>query len=193
MQVHTLHFPQFREREITHMAGIQRSKLPVLRVGKTATEPVVSITDNGQIRFNKLAAVAFEGCTSVMLYDFNEKRELSIVGYTGKLPRGWTEADLFPLPVAKEGEADKKGCYINASSALRQLEYDYKASGSQLFKEGLTINKEKHFVKFVVPKGTLAPLPRQTRQRKAKEAPATQTAASKGNGAAQEADLDLTI
>lgn len=182
--VHTLHFPQFREKELTHMAGIQRSKLPVLRVGKTATEPVVSITDNGQIRFNKLAAAVFGDSKAVMLFDFSEKRVLTIVGYSGKLPKGWTEEDLFALP----SDPEKKGCYINAASALRQLGYDYKASGSQNFKE-LGINKEKRLISFTVPKGALTPLPTQHRERKPKASTATAAAAP----AAETEDLALTI
>lgn len=180
--VHTLHFPQFREKELTHMAGIQRSKLPVLRVGKTATEPVVSITDNGQIRFNKLAAAVFGDSKAVMLFDFSDKRVLTIVGYSGKLPKGWTEEDLFALPTDQE----KKGSYINAASALRQLEYDYKASGSQSFRE-LGINKEKRLISFTVPKGALTPLPKQHREKKPKASAATAAAPAEGG------ELDLTI
>jgi len=191
--VHSLHFPQFQEREYTQMAGIQRSKLPVLRVGKTATEPIISITDNGQIRFNKLAAEVFGDSKSVMLYDFNDKRELSIVGYTGKLPKGWTEEDLFALPAPSEDAAKHKGVYINAAAALRQLGYDYKASGSQNFKE-LGMNKEKRLIRFTVPAGALAKIPSAPRApRKPKEATTAAAAGKPAVAAEAEGELDLTI
>jgi hypothetical protein len=189
--VKTLWMPQFQNEENKVMAGIRKSTLPVLRVGREVTEPSVGITEGGQIRFNKLAAVAFGDSKAAMLYDFDEStRVLKIVGYQGKLPKGWTEEDLFKFP---EGDSNK-GVYISCAAALRQIGYDYKASGNQVMKD-LKMDKDKRVITFTVPKGALTPLPKQTRAKRSDtKVNSGATAAAPAKAAEAEAgDLDLNI
>jgi hypothetical protein len=167
-----LWMPQFRDKGETKMAGINRATLPVLRgVGKSATEPMVAVTENGQIRFNSLAAKIFGDSTKLYL-DFNEKRELKCKGWTDadKLPKGYTDESLFPVNVGKSG------AYISAAAALRSIEYDFKASGQQSFKPA--VSAEKRIVGFVLPKGALTPHPKVAREKKVKAPEAVAAAAT---------------
>jgi hypothetical protein len=173
--------PQFKLRGERIMAGIKFSALPVLKFGRGATDPSVTITDSGQIRFNKLASAVF-GDKGRVFVDFDPKtRVMSFQGVSG-LPKnlkekGWTEEDL---PALKAGNEKNPGIkYILAGGLLTHKEsgigYDYKVAGNQNFKP--TMNAEKAMVSFVVPKETPTAKPKAKRTKKT-AAPATGAAAA---------------
>jgi hypothetical protein len=183
MVVRSLHFPQFLGREDRIMAGIKKSSLPVFRLGRTATEPVVTVTEGGQLRFNVLAMKAF-GEPRKLFIDFDEKsRELKMQS-TSTPPKGWADEDLFDLKDSKGG-GGYTSCSAIFSSPEVGIKYDCKASGNQHFKPTLDATKRK--VSFVIPKGALAPLPKQVR---AKKAPAAKAAAAGAGAASEEIVLD---
>lgn len=178
-RVESLHFPQFLEKGERIMAGIKRSSLPVIKFGRGAVDPTVTVTDGGQLRFNTLTQKVFGEHKKIFL-DFDAKtRELKLMSTT-KPPKDWDEGDLFDLKESKGG-----GGYISCSTLWNDkavgIAYDYKASGNQHFKP--TLDTEKRKVSFIIPKGALTPAPKQVRTKKVK-------AASAGAGDDGEIKLD---
>ena len=109
---------------------INRSALPVSARGQAATDPKVSIRENGQIAFNKLATTALGSPTHLVLAFDDTTRKLTFRPYTSgvtALPKGVTkkdeyEANLFPLSYGKEKVSDTP--YFAGSGLCKQLKYD---------------------------------------------------------------------
>ena len=156
------------------MAGIKKSSLPVLRFGRGATDPIVSISENGQVRFNKLAQEFAGDLKKVVIADFDAKTRAMKLLAVAAPPKGWTEEDCFTLNVGKKGG----GSYISCAAVFRMEEvgYDFKASGNQTFKP--TIDATKHVITFTVPKGALQAKPKAVRTKKAKAPAAEPTKAA---------------
>lgn len=183
--------PQFQDKETKRMAGIRLSTLPVFKLGREVTDPMVTIADNGQISFNKLCVPAFH--TERAYVAFDEKTRALSITTLEKLPKsladkGWVESDLLKLHKPTEGKGKKDArWYASCSAILKSIKYDYKASGGQVFKA--QVNAEKHVVSFVVPEGALPMRPKQKRTPRAKAtaptaaAPAAQAASAGGEEA----------
>lgn len=184
-RVESLHFPQFLERGEKIMVGIKRSALPVFKLGRTATEAIVTITDNGQLRFNVLAMKALGGVTKPLFIGWDDKTRLMVI--TPNAPKNWPQADLFTARESKGG-----GGYISCSALWGDKEngilYDFHKSGSQHFKP--TVDADKNKLSFSVPKGALTPLPRQIRVKKAEKADVKAKGAAAGASSGDEISLD---
>lgn len=191
MKVDSFWWPQFLEKEDRIMAGLKRSSLPVVKFGRSASEPSATVSENGQLRLNRLAIDAL-GKTKVtnrkgkdragadittkvhtLYVDYNEeKRTLSVCG---AIPKGWSDEDAFQLVESKGG-----GGYISMAGAFRQMGYDFAKSGNQTIP--VVVNAEKQLVRIVVPQGALTPVPKKERKVKAS------AAAAKG---AEPGDIDI--
>lgn len=181
MRIESLWMPQFLERGDRKMAGLKRSTLPVMRFGRTSTEPSVTISENGQLRMNKLAMDAIgktktssrkgkdrsgaEITTKILhvYVDFNEEKRALTVASSAVAPKGWADEDLFVLAESKGG-----GGYISMAPVFRQVGYDFQKSGNQSVTPQL--NAEKQLIRVTVPKGALEAKPKVERAKKVKAA-----------------------
>ena len=191
-RVTTLHMPQFLPSEERKMAGIRRSTLPVVSFGRQSTTPSCTITENAQLRMNRLAFEAL-GKPAKVLLDCAEDRMFKIVNWDGKpVPKGWVEADLYDVQRGKEkaGRAPDHGAYLTSMTGVwKSIGYDVVASGTQIFTPVASDGKAGKQLAFgPLPKGALpkrAVAPRKPRKAKVAAAGATNSAAS--------ADVDLGL
>jgi len=171
------------------MAGIRLSTLPVLRFGRSATEPSVAISENGQVRFNTLAKSFAGDFTKILVADFDEKTRVLKLLAVEDLPKslkdkGWTEDDIAVMRQSKSKDGKVKGgMYISLAVVFRKLGYNFKASGNQTFTP--TIDPAKHTLTFVVPEGALKAKPKQARFKKEK-APVAKAAAASASAASDD-------
>lgn len=160
--------------------AISKAVLPVSGFGKgRESRPVVSIGDSGQMRFStKITEEVIGKCGKLYLSWDADKRELRIVPVLAP-PKGQTEESLFPVSRGKDGES--KQAYFGAGPLLSHKEiginYDYKASGTQIFEPVVGKTKDgMPYIVLTIPEGSLTPRPKQERRKKA-EAPAPAAAA----------------
>lgn len=137
--------------------------------GKTATEPSVSIAENGQVRLNTVATKALAGKKYLVL-DHISDRDYRLIGLDG-LPKGFTEADVIACKWTDGKGNAVNQLYFGFAGTLTQLEYDFKASGTQSFDAVVQEVKEGKLVltaiAFRLPKGKLTPkakTPRKARK-----------------------------
>ena len=170
--------------------GIKKTSLPVVSFGRQSTGPQASISENGQLRLNKLLYEAIGSPTKVLLAFDEASRALQIVNTKDKLPKGWTAEDLLPVSVGKKSKANGASVSLAAVLRLEHIGYDFKKSGNQPFAgDKLVVNAEKSMFTITVPKGALEARPKQQRTKKADKAAAGTQAQSAG--AADALDLGL--
>ena len=191
MRVTYIFMPQFQNKENTKMPVIKRSTLPVLRIGKVSTEPTVSVSEGGQIRFNRLALEMLNGSRCFANWDA-DKRIVQLIGCTDT-PKNLTEGDLWSLLKAKGKDA--KGAYMSAAQLLRFADYNYKTSGNQHMKNVAVVKTKAGQtvgLSFTLPKGALVAPPKQTRvSRKVAAVAPTAQVASAARGDATDIDLGI--
>lgn len=138
--------------------------------GRTATTPTISIAENGQVRFNSLATKHIVNKKYLILDDMGD-RDYRFIAVDG-LPKGLTEADVVVLKWQDAKGNTLDSIYFGFGGTLKELGYDYKASGNQVFEATLQDVKEGKgvfaAVAFKLPKGKLTPKPVQHRERKNK-------------------------
>lgn len=156
------------------LAPINLSEIPDIAT-RVSIIPRISISNNGQIRPNKAAVNCVNGKAenlkfAQVLFDA-DTRQMGIALLT-KAPKGVNEANLAKLAHNKNKDGSLKGHppYFGAAKILRQIDYDYRHSGTQTFdtefKDGLLV--------LVVPEGALTPKPK--REQKPKDEQAEQSA-----------------
>lgn len=157
--------------------SISRKALPVVTFARES-KPMVGIGDNGQMRFSTALTNEIIGkCPFAILTWDAESRELRIIPVMVP-PKGQTEEDLFQLKRGKDGES--KQAYFGASALLSAKEiginYDYKASGTQMFEPRTgALKSGNKFIAITIPEGALTPRPKVIRGKKA-ATPATPAA-----------------
>lgn len=125
--------------------------LAVAGRGKAAaTEAVIAVADNGQIVLNSFASKALEGKYGLIVFDAST-RTLGIA-MLNTLPKGMTEDETYKIG---EGKKSKQK-FVSGSQVLKEVGYDYVASGRQTFKGKMSTEKGiGQVVSFVVPEGSL--------------------------------------
>jgi len=111
---------------------IKASEIPANRAfGRTST-PKLGISENGQGRFSKalLEHEQWAGKTRLWVGFDPASRTLGIMPIGDKLPKGVAETDLF---IMKSGAKHPDMYYISMSGILKQIGYDFVASGNQTF------------------------------------------------------------
>lgn len=152
------------------LSMIKKSTLPVLRGGPGKLN--VAIRVNGQISFSSEATKILRGSKFCVVGFDSDKRTLQFQGVAA-VPAKMTESDLFKIGFGKD-EKTSKGAFMSGAGLMKMLEYDYKASGNQIF--DATTNAEKKIVSIVLPKGSLTPkpvTPRKSKKAKGATTPAT--------------------
>ena len=163
---------------------ISKAALPVSTFGAgRESKPTVAIGANGQMRFStKLTADVIGKCDKAVIQFDPDTRELRIMPVLAA-PKGWTEDELFVISRGKDGEG--KQAYFGASALLSfpdaGIEYDFRASGTQMFDAVIGATKSgNQFFSISIPKGALEPRPVKTR---AKAPAASATPVSKAPAA----------
>lgn len=110
---------------------IKASEMPVAARFRAST-PTLAISENGQGRLSKaiLTSAEWSGKEKLYIGWDGESRTLGIMPIGDKLPKGVTEADLFPL---KAGVKHPDSKYISIAGVCKLIGYDFAASGSQVF------------------------------------------------------------
>jgi hypothetical protein len=108
---------------------IKASELPATGGFRTST-PKMAISENGQARFSKavLTHDAWVDKTRLYIGWDAASRTLGIMPIGDKLPKGLTEADLFPL---RSGEKHPDNKYVSLAGVLKVCGYDFRTSGQQ--------------------------------------------------------------
>lgn len=147
---------------------IKRSDLPDLR---RQPEVAFAIRENGQAAVSKLALEQMKG-TKYAVVTFDDGNRKLGIQFCDKVPAKMSESDLFP--VSSGGKAG--GAAFSCSALWQQLGYDYKASGSQIWKEatGLSIS-EKGMLSITLPEGAL---PKREVRKRVRKAPGNGTSAT---------------
>lgn len=132
---------------------IKRTSLPVATAGRgvVATEPKLTIRNNGQMAFNSFIAKALGEVNFIGAGWLDQAKRRFAIQAFDKLPEGYTAEELF-----KPGKNSKmKGLYFGAGGLLTEAGYDYKASGERhiFTKEEVTDKNGKTFGKIVVKEG----------------------------------------
>lgn len=170
---------------------ISKAALPASTFGGgRESKPLVSVGDNGQVRFStSLTADVIGKCDKLFITFDPDTRKLGLRPVMAP-PKGQTEDSLFPLSRGKNG--DSKQAYFGASALLKAkeagIEYDYKASGTQMFEPEVVKGKNGDFQTiYITLPNSLPPRPKQTRAKAA--TPAT-PAAAPAKAATDEDDID---
>lgn len=155
------------EEKRLHTMIIKRSDVPVLRVGKAASTLSVTVADNGQVRFSRLASNALGDDIKHIWIDFDpEKRTLK---FYGKAPKGASVEDAFTVASNSKTLAAKgiHDYYFSAGALFshKSIGYDYKASGSQTFPAN---SRTSGVVEVINLPHKLDAKPKQVRKRKVK-------------------------
>lgn len=143
---------------------IKKSSLPVSRVGKVASTLSVTIADNGQIRFSRLASQALGDDCKALWIDWDEtKRTLRFVG---RKPKDSSVEDAFALGFNKQSyeKGGNKDYYFSAAGVLNLIKYDYRESGTQVF--NANSKDGSHVVEVINLPYKLAPRPKVARKAK---------------------------
>lgn len=170
--------------------------------GRVATEPMVRVSENGQLGFNSLCLAIMKDCKyAIWGYDGeNAKRKATTCqvrvlaapakGFPVKIGgEVWQEKDFAKIGWSKDG----KSAFCGLSPEFKEVGYDYKASGTQSFKA--TIDEKGKTITFELPVGALTPKPKVARAKKdktaAKAANGVDTTAAKNAAADLENELGL--
>jgi hypothetical protein len=155
------------------------AELPKLQVGKAAaTEPKIAIRENGQIAFNsKFVADYVKPIDAThIIFRWNGDGDvgtfpcdiLTIPCDAAKAEEERSKGGVvYPIPPPKKKET---GIVMTGSALLQRIKYQYKASGNQNFDVNLLGKNKLPSLKLTAEK--LTPAPKQTRERKKKDAPA---------------------
>ena len=108
---------------------IKASDIPAGGGFRTST-PKIAISENGQARFSKavLTHDAWVDKTRLYIGWDAASRTLGVMPIGDKLPKGLTEADLFPI---RSGEKHPENKYVSLAGVLKVCGYDFKTSGQQ--------------------------------------------------------------
>lgn len=169
---------------------VKKSAIPQTR-GVGATEPTVTVRENGALAFNKLAFAALGGGTrKLALVGFDENTRQVAVQAFEKPPKNFTEADCFHITYAEKlgiGSIAMSGFLKSDGSieGLPNVAYDYKAVGNQQFPAG--VDEKKFVVTFTLPQSaSLVRHATVSRKKKATTAPAANAPAT----LAEDSDLE---
>lgn len=156
---------------------MKRSAIPVATRGKVSTSPSVTISDKGQIMFNKLASEFLADKKVAFAFDGNK---MYVFRGDAKSVAKVAAEEFFQL-----GKSEKNGTmYISAGALLKTcpVPYDYAKSGNQGFIP--TVDKDKGFLMVELPaSGSLTAKPKVARVKKPKTG-GTQAAANSTNSSA---------
>ncbi len=112
---------------------VKKTSLPEVRVGRSATEPRLGISENGRIILNAICSKALveQKVTRVALFFDPADKKVALLGFAdGKSVKGVEEADLFKIQIGKKDSQISLG----AAGFLREVaKYDFAAAGSQSF------------------------------------------------------------
>ena len=161
--------------------------------GGRESAPRIAIGENGQIRFSTVLTKDVIGnCDKLYLTFDPETRRLGLRPVL-TAPKGVAEEDLQEIKRGNEGKI--KQAYFGAAGLLTYpgcgIEYDYKASGTQMFTPEIEAGKNNVQTMYItVPKGSLPLRPKQTRAKKV-TAPVTPVAAKAAAPVADDEDDDI--
>lgn len=149
---------------------VKKTTLPVTTLGRTATEPRISVGENGRFVFNAIISKEWEEkkVTKVALLFDADSNKVACMGFAAdaKGVKDLKAEDYFPVQKASKGDQYSLG----ASGFLREVaKYDFAAAGSQNFPAA--IDPKYGFV-LELPKVTPARRPTAVRKPKS-TAPAT--------------------
>lgn len=168
--------------------------------GRVATEPMVAVAENGQVRLNKLATAALGDATYLVLNKVDENgRDFQFIGLAN-LPKDWAKSDAIePKKTDKDGKA-VDAWYFSFAGTLREIGYNFKESGNQTFKAiatevkvGKTVLKA---ITFTLPEGAIekrAVTPRKKKVSAIAPTPVAKAAAATAQAEDDAASEDLTL
>lgn len=176
-------FEKLKEKEKTKMAFqlIDLSTLPVREFGRRATEPRISITENGRFQYNKLVQTAWEDVTKAVIYWDPDGRRLAFKGLKETEQVKNVKQYMKVTKGAKDGSLSSGG-----SGILADIKYDFAKAGNQSYEAKLD-EKTKMYV-ITIPAET--PIAKVKTPRKKKEVAGGVVTANGVNGAVVNAPVE---
>jgi hypothetical protein len=180
------------------MTFVRRSAIPQPMKGKAATDPQITINENGQLVFSTLAMKIIGGkaCTKVAIAYDPVKRTVAVFpqGHT-KLPKDFPDKEFWGIKHSSKGNSaglQGSGAFLNDTEhkvfAADEDRYNYKESGGQTF----PVQEKEGTLVFTLPKGALQRRPKVERKKRSDSK--KRVASIAGNGApAPQTDAALEL
>lgn len=158
---------------------IKKSSLPVVSIGRSATEPKVGVAENGRLVLNSIISKAVGDIDRVLLGYDPDSNKVAVIGLVkgAALPKGYAAEDVFAVKTDAGGQKS-----IGASGFLRSINYDYAKAGSHSYAAVLNEKMMKECKAYIIELPKVTPERRPVTPRKPK---VVQVPAAIANGTAQ--------